>query len=237
MSSLRLLYVKVLFTQKFPPTKPFFVFSLLPKVWEIQSHDATLVRPEWANFTFHVTKLKRDTRREQNVYIFIYEHQSKRLSLSQFFHLGFWKECYSNICSAAFWIMGKYYSRSQLICQALKKWLCALRLTSSFYSADKTPQQLYGCEQTLARQGYVRGSEHGQHWGEGRRSGLGFWTKWKKIHPGDVATECQRWQGGAALWINHVASAALTASVTVTSKKGLRWSNRRCDDFIQMSHT
>lgn len=46
------------------------------------------------------------------------------------------------------------------------------------------------------------------------------WTKLKKIHPRDVTTECQRWQEGAALWINHAASACLTAPVAVTSKKG-----------------
>lgn len=70
--------------------------------------------------------------------------------------------------------MGKYYSRSQLICQALKKWLCALRLTVSFYSADKPPQQLYGCKQTSARQSYVPGRERGQGRGKEEEPGLGL---------------------------------------------------------------
>ena len=48
-------------------------------------------------------------------------------------------------------------------------------------------------------------------------------TNWRKsisLLPGDVITECQRWQEGVALGINHVASASMTALVTVTSTKG-----------------
>lgn len=48
------------------------------------------------------------------------------------------------------------------------------------------------------------------------------WTKVKRIHQRDVTAECQKWQEGVAMWINHAASASLTASVTLTSKKGLR---------------
>lgn len=78
---------------------------------------------------------------------------------------------------------------------------------------------------------------------EGRKAGRGTWLRlgpnWRKsisLLPSDVITECQRWQEGVALRINHVASASMTALVTVTSTKGLWWSNRSCDDFIQMSH-
>lgn len=63
------------------------------------------------------------------------------------------------------------------------------------------------------------------------------WSKSISLLPSDVITECQRWQEGVALRINHVASASMTALVTVTFTKGLWWSNRSCDDFIQMSHT
>lgn len=58
---------------------------------------------------------------------------------------------------------------------------------------------------------------------EGRKKNRAWaWTKPRKIHQRDDTTECQRWQEGVALWINHVASASLTALVAVTSKKGLR---------------
>lgn len=75
---------------------------------------------------------------------------------------------------------------------------------------------------------------------EGRGTGLRLGPNWRKsisLLPRDVITECQRWQEGVVLRINHVASASMTALVTVTSTEGLWWSNRNCDDFIQMSHT
>lgn len=123
----------------------------------------------------------KETRGENKMCTSLYTSIGGKAYLSQFFHLGLWNECYSNICSGASWIMGKCYSRSQLICQALKKWLCALRLTFSFYSADKPPQQLYGCKQTLARQSYVPGRDRGQCTGKKEEEpGLGSGQNWKK---------------------------------------------------------
>lgn len=58
--------------------------------------------------------------------------------------------------------------------------------------------------------------------GREKKNRAWVWTKLKKIHQRDDTTECQRRQEGVALWINHAASASLTASVTMTSKKGLR---------------
>ena len=65
----------------------------------------------------------------------------------------------------------------------------------------------------------------GKEGAEGRGTGLWLGPNWRKsisLLPSDVITECQRWQEGVALWINHVASASMTALVTVTSTKGLR---------------
>lgn len=59
----------------------------------------------------------------------------------------------------------------------------------------------------------------------GRGIGLRLGPNWRKsisLLSSDVITECQRWQEGVALRINHVASASMTALVTVTSTKGLR---------------
>lgn len=47
------------------------------------------------------------------------------------------------------------------------------------------------------------------------------WRKSISLLPSDVITECQRWQEGVALRINLVASASMTALVTVTFTKGL----------------
>ena len=58
---------------------------------------------------------------------------------------------------------------------------------------------------------------------EGTGTGLRLGPNWRKsisLLPRDVITECQRWQEGVALRINHVASASMTALVTVTSTKG-----------------